>query len=454
MKKYDYIIVIAFVTIICLQVVYIKKVYHNYINDKITGINGSMLSALGKELDLRMPDKLKKERHIYYKLVYDMTSEVMDSLMRLNWDDDILIDLNIAEGRGIRNTIDYIVFQLEQDKVLQNDLALNLRTLDSIYVAESDNKFRHTFLLYDEDKLQVDLIGNLKTDKSNYSSVFYPIGTKGMQYLQIKARIPLFAFIKHEYEILILSVCIILILIFCIIYQLIEIRRKNNLLLKREASVNGTIHNMRAPLNSIISTLGWFKTKTEDTNIQELIDKNQAIVRHLIYNIESLLVTARNDRQRIILNKTKVDVCTVVEMIKEELSSLYKGKFSSIDIINNLPNKYRINADAMYLESVIRNLIENSLKFSDDDVSVKITFMIVQKSLKVSVKDNGWGIAPKYQKKLFRQFYQVPRRKVKKREGLGIGLAQAKCIIDEHGGDIHVKSSEDKGSVFSFTIPV
>lgn len=80
--------------------------------------------------------------------------------------------------------------------------------------------------------------------------------------------------------------------------------------------------------------------------------------------------------------------------------------------------------------------------------------MIIEKKLQVSVKDNGWGIAPKYQRKLFTQFYQVPRRKVRKREGLGIGLAQAKYIIDEHGGQIHMKSTEDKGSVFSFTIPV
>lgn len=74
--------------------------------------------------------------------------------------------------------------------------------------------------------------------------------------------------------------------------------------------------------------------------------------------------------------------------------------------------------------------------------------------MQVSVQDNGWGIAPAYQKKLFQQFYQVPRGEERIRKGYGIGLAQSKYIIDEHGGKIAVKSAEGEGSVFAFTIPL
>lgn len=455
MKKYDYITIVASIVIISLQVVCLNRLYQNYIDKKITEITGVIQFALEKELDLRLSDKVRNERNMNYKRVSDMKPEERDSLLiQLDPDDNTFINLKDTSDDNQRKKIAYILFQVEQDKVLQNDSALNLKVLDSIYMSGSIDDYVHTFLLYDENKSVIDSIGKLSANNPDYSSKLWPIGIQGAQYLQFKGKIPMSGFIKSCPWEIILSVCLMLFGILWTIYQLTGIRQKNNLLRKREASVNGTINDFKAPLNSIISALGWFRTKTEDANIIHLIEENQASARNLIYNIESLLVTARKDRQRIILNKTKVSVPAIVEKVKNELSSLYKDKFNSIIIINNLPNNYRINADSMYIENVIRILIDNALKYSDDNVSVKITLMIIEKKLQVSVKDNGWGIAPKYQRKLFRQFYQVPRRKVRKREGLGIGLSQAKYIIDEHGGQIQVKSTEDKGSVFSFVIPV
>ena len=94
------------------------------------------------------------------------------------------------------------------------------------------------------------------------------------------------------------------------------------------------------------------------------------------------------------------------------------------------------------------------MKYSDEDVEVTVTLETKGQMLSVSVKDNGWGIAPQHQKKLFTQFYQVPRDGDKLRRGYGIGLAQAKYIINEHQGEIKVSSEENKGSLFSFTLPL
>ena len=107
----------------------------------------------------------------------------------------------------------------------------------------------------------------------------------------------------------------------------------------------------------------------------------------------------------------------------------------------------------MYIENVLCNLIENALKYADRGVKVEVTLSMADGRLQVAVRDNGWGIAPQYQKKLFRQFYQVPRHGRPEQKGYGIGLAQAKYIIDEHGGWIKVQSAEGKGSTFIFTIP-
>lgn len=136
------------------------------------------------------------------------------------------------------------------------------------------------------------------------------------------------------------------------------------------------------------------------------------------------------------------------------MDALYRAKPHDIEIVNDLPEEVTIFADSMYIENVIRNLVENALKYSDDGVMVKVVLAVVDDMLQVSVQDNGWGIAPQYQKKLFRQFYQVPRGEDRIRKGYGIGLAQSKYIIDEHKGKIRVESIEGKGSVFTFAIPL
>ena len=165
-------------------------------------------------------------------------------------------------------------------------------------------------------------------------------------------------------------------------------------------------------------------------------------------------MTVRKDRKRLVLKKEDIDILHLAEIVKSNMDVLYSAKPHSIEIVSELPEGVKIFADGMYIENVIRNLVENALKYSDDGVVVKVTLSVTGRILQVSVQDNGWGIAPAYQKKLFQQFYQVPRGEERIRKGYGIGLAQSKYIIDEHGGKIAVKSAEGEGSVFAFTIPL
>ena len=109
--------------------------------------------------------------------------------------------------------------------------------------------------------------------------------------------------------------------------------------------------------------------------------------------------------------------------------------------------------DRGYLENVMKNLIENALKYADDGVKIQIEITRISQGIQIKVKDNGWGIAPKYQKKLFNQYYQVPREALRMRKGYGIGLGYVRHIIRAHSGKIQFKSRENEGSVFTFYIP-
>lgn len=457
MKKYYYITLVAIVATVCLQVSYINSLYNRYVDEKIIGIEDIVQKLSTREriirVALRVGVKPKERPRIMRKHISHMTQEEIDSLRRLPGGADT-IDVIAAQKAGIGGTAGEIVDQLMQDLLLKSGFPLNLNTLDSLWRA-SDSIVRHPhqFFLYDKDTVMISSVGDLESHTPDYVSQLHPIGTKGLQYLQIKADIPMSHFLRHQLWTLALSACMMLLVLLCLFFQLTAIRRKEALLRKREMTINGTIHDLKSPLNSVITMMGWLKQTAPDKETKEMLETSKAGVRRLISNIEALLMTARMDRHQVVLNKSLIDVPEMAEGVKKELSCLYPGKPHTICIINELPAGLQVMADGMYIENVIRNLMENALKYSDAGVRIEVSLSIVNERLRVSVKDNGWGIAPCHQKKLFTQFYRVPRSEEQQQKGYGIGLAQSQYIINEHGGEIMVKSAEGEGSTFTFIIP-
>jgi signal transduction histidine kinase len=457
MKKYYYITLVAIVATVCLQVSYINSLYNRYVDEKIIGIEDIVQKLSTRERiirdALRVGVKPKERPRIMRKHISHMTQEEIDSLRRLPGGADT-IDVIAAQKAGIGGTAGEIVDQLMQDLLLKSGFPLNLNTLDSLWRA-SDSIVRHPhqFFLYDKDTVMISSVGDVESHTPDYVSQLHPIGTKGLQYLQIKADIPMSHFLRHQLWTLALSACMMLLVLLCLFFQLTAIRRKEALLRKREMTINGTIHDLKSPLNSVITMMGWLKQTAPDKETKEMLETSKAGVRRLISNIEALLMTARMDRHQVVLNKSLIDVPEMAEGVKKELSCLYPGKPHTICIINELPAGLQVMADGMYIENVIRNLMENALKYSDAGVRIEVSLSIVNERLRVSVKDNGWGIAPCHQKKLFTQFYRVPRSEEQQQKGYGIGLAQSQYIINEHGGEIMVKSAEGEGSTFTFIIP-
>lgn len=444
--------VIAVLAIVSLQIDHMIRLYDDYKVKNMIQIKEALKISFDKELHLR-ENRLEEDGKVYFKYMKDMTPQEIDSLMRITKPGDT-IDIDQAREDGVGGTVGEVYAQIAQDNAMQYSSYINLRTMDSLYVSYSGNNFSHLLIRYNKDKQSIDSVGYVKESPFVYTSELFPIGTKGLQYIQIKVHIPVSDFIEHQILTLVLSVCLMLIALLCLIYQLTAIKRKNQLLLKREVSVNGTIHDLKAPLNGVITMLSWLKIAEKDAEKKELLQLNKANVKNLVCQIESLLITARKDRQKIILNKTEVNIYALAEQVKKELTLLFQEKPHSITIMNNLPENFHIFADAMYLENVIRNLIENALKYSDDGVAVIVTLQLENNKLRIGIQDNGWGIARKYQKKLFTQFYQVPREPERLRRGYGIGLVQVKHIINVHGGEIKVVSAENKGSTFTCILPL
>jgi signal transduction histidine kinase len=114
----------------------------------------------------------------------------------------------------------------------------------------------------------------------------------------------------------------------------------------------------------------------------------------------------------------------------------------------------KVSGDPLQLKQLFRNLIGNAIKYSPEGGRVTLSAKVNQKSIKVDVQDTGYGIPAADLPFIFDRFYRVRKGKASEIEGNGLGLAIVKSIVEQHGGNVGVESEVDKGTCFTFTLPL
>lgn len=454
MKKVISIAIVSVIAIFCLQGLWISNMYCAYIAQSVETMERAMSTSIGKEISFRhrsSPYKDPKHPKISYKAVKDMTEEERSQLK------GDTLDLESLARDNVGSSLPEMIVQADQDTFIKDGKYILLPKLDSIFSQELKKAgvaANHCILLYNKDTTVINTIGTLSANKQHVQSTrLFPIGTKGLQFIQVKADISLSPFLREMLFILMESILLVLIILGCVVYLVVMIRRKDRLFKQREASVNGTVHDLKAPLNNVITLMSYLKKKLPEESLQKLLEDTAGQAKDLVSDIEALLVTARRDRQRISLQKTETDLLQLIGHARESIAAQYLGKPHQI-ILESEWNEVKLMLDSLYITNVIRNLLENALKYSDDGVSIIIKVRKEKSVVVLAVEDNGWGIEKKYQKKIFTQFFQVPREQVVHQHGYGVGLAYTKYIMEAHGGSISVESEPGKGSVFICRFPI
>ena len=454
MRKVIYIAIIAAIAMFCLQGLWIGNMYRAYVTQTIRTIENVMSVSIGKEIAFRRhasPYEDPEHPKIVYKAADDMTPEERS---RLKGD---TLDLDMMTRQHIGSNLAKMIMQFSQDDFIKKGKFVLLSKLDSIFRKElgrTEVAADCCILLCGKDTVTViNSFGVLPDERWAKSTRLFPIGTKSLQFIQVKADIAISPFLREMILILMSSIFLVVIVLGCVIYLVALVRKKDKLFKQREASVNGTVHDLKAPLNSVITLMGYLKKKLPDASLQKIVADTAAQTRNLVNDIEALLITARQDKQKIILQKTETDLLQLIERARESISIQYVGKPHKITLESDF-NEAKLRLDPLYVTNVIRNLLENALKYSNGGVSIVIKVGKEKNEVVLSVEDNGWGIERKYQKKIFMQFFQVPREEVVHQHGYGVGLAYTKYIMEAHGGSISVESEPGKGSTFICRFPV
>ena len=455
MKKYYCITVLALIVVTLLQVYNISLQHKNYILNETDKINSVLRIAIDEEYAIRAHKNKHShndgKQRVYYKF---MTEE--DFLKAKPKKEDIIdfAEINIQNLRDndIAETEAEAMGLLSKDILTTKGNPINLAKLSQIFKKNLNEGFTYTLLILDENKKVIKSYGQTKDIETWQASKPIAIGLKPIRFVQARVDITPSSFIINSIWTLASTILLALIIVFCVGYQMTAIRYKENLLRNREVSIHGTIHDLKAPLASVLLTLGFIKDSIEDIQLQELLHSSEKKIQNLANTIKTILITAKAGENKLTLNKEPVNLMELAKLAQEQVDSNYADKPHCIHIHDCRTDREEIPADRYLIENVLGNLIENAVKYSEAEADIEVSIRSDEHFAIVSVKDNGIGIDRKYQKKIFEQFYRIPGTQHK--NGYGIGLALVKYAVRAHGGTIRVESELGKGSTFTFTLPL
>ena len=234
------------------------------------------------------------------------------------------------------------------------------------------------------------------------------------------------------------------------LHDLTELRQVET---SRREFVSNVSHELRTPLSSIKAMAETLEDGgLDDTNIN-------ADYVHRIRVESDRMTTLVNDLLELTklqsgLDDMDLQPMDIAAVIREE-GSRYVGiaEGSGIETQVSLPEQLpKVAAHEDRLRQVVRNLLDNALKFTPADGKISISAVANQNVVEVRVSDSGVGIPTESLPHIFERFYKVERSR--REEGSGLGLAIVKNIVEAHGGEVGVESKEGEGSAFSFTLPI
>jgi signal transduction histidine kinase len=203
---------------------------------------------------------------------------------------------------------------------------------------------------------------------------------------------------------------------------------------------------MRVLVDSLLEDQSLNPTKTRDY-LQLIAGENLRLSRL----IENFLTFSRIERNRQSFEFSQTRPANVIQSAVQAARERFQPDCDlKVEISPELPPVY---ADEDALVTVLLNLLDNAYKYTPSDKRIVVQAYPENGQVVFAVQDNGIGIAPRDQKRIFRRFFQVDRRLARETGGVGLGLSIVEFIVRAHGGAVLVKSQSGAGSTFAVRLP-
>ena len=284
--------------------------------------------------------------------------------------------------------------------------------------------------------------------------VSYPYDIFEGQQVVVTTTINISPVIRRMAYTLLITVLLSMFLIFCLVYQILTIRKQRHIEAVRQEFLHTMIHELKRPISTLkmcVSFMGNERMMQDAESKRRILSSSHNELDNLTSYFSKLRDITLSDAAEIPLMKTRFSLrCLIEECIGKQ--NIPSGKEVKMEIV--AVGDVEAWADRMHIGNVICNLLENAIKYSHDAVTIRIDYQ--QRTdglLQISIADNGIGIARADQRYVFDKFYRSETVKDKTIPGIGLGLSYVKLLVEAHGGTITFESTEGEGTTFTILIP-
>jgi two-component system phosphate regulon sensor histidine kinase PhoR len=219
--------------------------------------------------------------------------------------------------------------------------------------------------------------------------------------------------------------------------------------------INNMSHEFKTPLSNISLAAKMIVKQNLSNNEQKIqhytdiiLDENEKLNQQInaVLNLNAL------ERDEVLVNKKLCNFHQLIDMAIKNMYMQIEHNNAKVDVRFNAQN-FNVIGDKFQLVAVVCNLIDNALKYANNEAFIKIETLNNKQKLVIVVSDHGIGIPNEYHQKVFEKYFRVPDNDIHKVKGFGLGLAYIKKIVEMHQGNIHLNSQLAKGTTFIITLP-
>jgi two-component system phosphate regulon sensor histidine kinase PhoR len=216
-------------------------------------------------------------------------------------------------------------------------------------------------------------------------------------------------------------------------------------------------HELKTPL---FAAQGFVHTilDDEDDDIdlatrRKFLSKAAASLDTLDALVQDLVTIAQLEKGVVRMRRQRFDLIALVREIFELLEQQAARRGTALELFPpNLPEELPIVADRNRIRQVLVNLIDNAIKYGRQNGRVVVALVESGRTVRISVRDDGAGIAPEHQARIFERFYRIDKSRSRDSGGSGLGLAISKHIVEAHKSSIKVKSTIGEGTTLEFKL--
>ena len=275
----------------------------------------------------------------------------------------------------------------------------------------------------------------------------------GMFVLRVSIEVPYRKIWNTMWGLILSSGAIIILLSLTFIYLIRTLFRQKELEDMRRDLTHNITHELKTPISVAYTANDALRNFAADNNPTTRRERYLEIVAlqltRLSSMVERILAVSVEEDGRGSHNPETIELKPMLEQIVRGCQAVGKRVTTQL----NCPEEVIINADKFHLRNILQTIIDNSIKYSNEEVNVSIDVEQTDSTTSIAITDDGIGIAERHLQHIFDKFYRVPTGDKHNVRGYGLGLYYARTIVERHEGTIAARSRKGEGTTITITLP-